>query len=300
MPEVSVIIPTYNSARYIPAAIESILAQTLQDIEVLVIDDGSEDDTNLVVRRYGGPVHYFYQKNHGVAAARNRGIEKSRGRYIAFLDADDTWLPHKLERQLVGLKEHPEVGACYAAHVVVDANLTPLAIQRSQQRVSTLADLLTRGNVVGSLCTVVCQRSLFKEVGGFDPALSQCADWDMWVRLATMTEFLYIDEPLATYRQHGANMSRNVPLLEYDSLRVLEKGFAMPGLSDSLRAQHRAALARNYMVLAGSYFRAHCYRDFARCAARAVALDVRQASYLAAYPVRAATRSRQQPITEAM
>jgi hypothetical protein len=155
-----------------------------------------------------------------------------------------------------------------------------------------LEDLLRRGNIVGTPSTVICERSLFEEVGGFDPALSQCADWDMWVRLAAVTEFLYIDEPLATYRQHDANMSRSASLLESDSLRVLEKGFAMPGLADSLQAGRRAAFARNYMVLAGTYFHARCYRDFARCAARAVAMDFRQAGYLLTFPLRLVSRSR--------
>jgi glycosyltransferase involved in cell wall biosynthesis len=290
MPHVSVIIPTYNSARYLEAAVESALAQTCRDLEILVIDDGSTDETEEVMRRYGALVRYLRQPNRGVAVARNRGIAESRGRYLAFLDADDTWLPRKLERQLAALGQDRDCRACYSAFTVVDSNLRPLAIHRSERRGSALEDLLTRGNVIGSICTVLCERSLFAAAGGFDPALSQCADWDMWVRLAALTEFLYLDEPLANYRQHTTNMSRNVPLLEHDSRRVLEKGFALPHLQEALRAQRRAAFARNDMVLAGSYFHARRYRDFARCAARAVALDMRQLGYLLNYPARAATR----------
>jgi glycosyltransferase involved in cell wall biosynthesis len=284
--QVSVIIPTYNSARYLAEAVDSVLSQTFSDFEVLVIDDGSTDETETVMRRYGPPVRYIQQNNGGVASARNRGIEESRGRYVAFLDADDTWYPHKLQRQLAALDEHADYLACYSAFTIVTSDLAPLGVTRSKRQTSALEDLLLRGNVVGSICTVLCDRLLFKSTGAFDPALSQCADWDMWVRLAALTDFLYIDEPLVTYRQHETNMSRNAPLLERDSLLVLEKGFAMPDLSDSLRMQRRAAFARNYMVLAGTYFHARHYRDFSRCAALAIGMDFRQVARLLAFPVR--------------
>src|SRR5262249_5480611 len=153
-------------------------------------------------------------------------------------------------------------------------------------------DLLLRGNIIGSICTVLCERSLFEAAGGFDPALSQCADWDMWVRLAAHTEFLYLDEPTVTYRQHDSNMSRNAALLERDSLAVLEKGFQTADLADSIKAQQRAAFARNYMVLAGTYFHARRYTDFLRCATRSVLMDERQLAYLAAFPLRVMKRSR--------
>jgi len=300
MPEVSVIIPTYNSASYLIEAVESVFAQTYRDFEVLVIDDGSTDETEQVMRCYGAPARYLRQTNSGVAVARNRGIAESQGRYVAFLDADDTWLPHKLARQMEALRQQPHHRACYSAFTVVDAKLNPIGISRSQRQGTALEDLLTRGNIIGSICTVVGERSLFDLVGGFDPALSQCADWEMWVRLAAQTEFLYVDEPLVTYRQHGTNMSRNAPLLEHDSLQVLGKGFAMPELSESLRTKRQAALARNYMVLAGTYFHARRYRDFLRCAARAVTMDVHQLGYLTGFPLRMASRLKTRNLSEAI
>jgi glycosyltransferase involved in cell wall biosynthesis len=294
MPEVSVIIPAYNSAHYLAAAVDSVLAQTFADLEVLVIDDGSTDETPQVMSRYGPPVRYIRQSNGGVAVARNHGIKESRGNYVAFLDADDTWFPNKLERQLEALRSNPGYQACYSAHLVVSHDLTPVAVHRSGRQGSSLEDLLLRGNVIGSICTVLCDRSLFDLTGGFDPELSQCADWDMWARLAAVTEFLYLDEPLVTYRKHDSSMSRNAALLERDSLRVLEKGFALPDLSESLRSARDAAFARNYTVLAGTYFRARRYRDFARCALRAVSLDFRQAGYFLNYPFRLISRIRSQ------
>jgi len=292
MLEVSVIIPTYNSAQYVTDAVNSVLNQSFGDLEVLVIDDGSTDDTETVMSHYTAPVRYIRQQNGGVAVARNRGISESRGRYVAFLDADDTWLPDKLERQIAALRAHPDDRVCYTAFTLVTSDLSPLGIVRSKRQGRALEDLLLRGNVVGSICTVLCERSLFEKTGGFDPALSQCADWEMWVRLAALTEFHYLDNATVTYRQHGSNMSRNAPLLEQDSLRVLEKGFAMPEVTNSLRAKRRAAFARNDMVLAGTYFHARLYKDFFRCAARSVSMDFRQLAYLAGFPLRILKRAR--------
>src|SRR5690348_13396065 len=108
MPRVSVVIPSYNSAQYVGAAIESVLVQTVPDVEILVVDDGSKDATREVVARYGDRARYLYQENAGVAVARNHGIRESSGEWIGFLDADDTWLPQKLERQLAALAAAPE------------------------------------------------------------------------------------------------------------------------------------------------------------------------------------------------
>src|SRR5262249_16695009 len=174
---VSIIIPPYNSARYLCDAIDSVLAQTFTDFEVLVIDDGSTDETESLMSRYGPPIRYIRQENRGVARARNRGIEESRGGYVAFLDADDTWFPHKLERQIEALKLRGEYRFCYSNFTAVTSDLRPFFVKRIDPRGNALEDLLLRGNVVGSICTVLCDRLLFEAAGGFDPLLSQCADW---------------------------------------------------------------------------------------------------------------------------
>jgi glycosyltransferase involved in cell wall biosynthesis len=291
MPEVSVVIPAYNSARYLEQAVGSVLAQTFQDLEVIVVDDGSTDDTAALIRGLGPPVRYLHQPNSGVSVARNRGVSEASSRYVALLDADDTWLPEKLSRQLEALRDAPASGLCYTAFFAADSDLNPIEVQHQEMPAGALESLLTHGNVVGAGgSTMVCERRLFQQAGGFDPRFSQCADWDMWVRLAALTEFLYLDEPLATYRIHGLSMSTDPRLLEADSVEVLEKGFAMSGVEPALAARRRRALARNYMVLAGTYFQAGDYRDFARCAARSLRLDPRRASYLASFPVRVGKR----------
>jgi glycosyltransferase involved in cell wall biosynthesis len=291
MPVVSVVIPAYNAARFLPDALDSVLAQTFRDLEVLVIDDGSTDATPETLARYRSPVRCIRQSNAGVSTARNRGIAEACGRYVAFLDADDTWMPHRLENQMKALAQHPECGACFSAFTFVREDLTPLAVSRREHGAASLAELLLHGNVVGSGSTVLCLRAVFDAAGAFDPALSQCADWDMWVRLAARTDFLYLDEPLATYRQHATNMSRDAARLERDSLRVLERGFAMPGLPPSVLSRERTAYARNYMVLAGCYFHARRCRDFVRCAALAVAMDPRQVCHLVGFPLRSFARA---------
>jgi len=292
MPEVSVVIPAYNAAPYVGQAVESVLAQTFDDLEVIVVDDGSTDDTADVVGRVGKSARYVHQPNSGVSAARNKGIAESSGRYVAFLDADDTWLPEKLDRQLEALAAGPAYGLCHSAFIVSDVDLRPIEVRNRRPPGTPLESLLLEGNVVGSPSTVICRRDLFDEAGGFDPDLSQCADWDMWVRLASLTPFTRLDEPLVRYRQHETSMSSDPRLLEQDSLRVLEKGFTMPGLDPKIRAQRRRAFAHTYMVLAGTYFRGHRYRDFARCAARSVSLDPRRATYLVGFPLRLARRHR--------
>ncbi len=141
MPAVSVIIPTYNSAHFVVEAVESVLAQTWQDLEIVVIDDGSTDETAAVMTRFGPPVRYIQQRNGGVAVARNKGIRESSGKYIAFLDADDTWLPEKLEKQIELLEKDQDARACYSAYSSVSSDLQPLGICRSIRHGSAIEDL---------------------------------------------------------------------------------------------------------------------------------------------------------------
>lgn len=291
MPLVSVVIPTYNSAHYVTAAVDSVLQQSFTDFEVLVIDDGSTDDTRAVLSRYGAPVRYHVQPNGGVSVARNRGIAESTGRYVAFLDADDTWYPQKLERQLDAMTRSPGFGLCYTGFRFVDDSMRPLRDFHPRQFENALEGMLFEGNIVSSVCTVLVERALFEDVGGFDPELSQCADWDMWVRVARRTQFLALDELLVTYRQHASNMSRSALLLERDSRRVLEKGFSDPTTPEALRTRANHALARNWMVLAGSYYHARSYREFLRCVSQAVWLDPAQVLRILGYPFRRISRA---------
>jgi glycosyltransferase involved in cell wall biosynthesis len=290
-PLVSIVIPTYNSRDYLRSAIDSVLAQTVTDIEVIVVDDGSTDDTPAVTAGYGTAIRAIRQANQGVAMARNNGIAASRGRFLALLDADDTWLPRKLELQVEALRERSGFRGCTTAHYLVDASLEVFGTVRPTSDQVTLAGLLLEGNVMGSVSSMLCERSLLERSGGFDPALSQCADWDMWIRLVRLGPFLTLQEPLVTYRWHGANMSLDPGLLERDSTRVLEKAFDSGELGP-LQAVKRRAFGRNYTTLAGGYFHAGQYREGLRCVMRALALDPGQLGYMTGAPLRMLERVR--------
>jgi glycosyltransferase involved in cell wall biosynthesis len=289
-PEVSVVIPAYNAAAYLAGAVDSVLAQTFGDRELVVVDDGSTDATPQVLEGYGSSVRVVRQANQGVAAARNRGLRESRGRWVAFLDADDQWAPDKLARQVEALRGQPGHGACATRFTVVDEGKGPVEVRGARSGEATLEALLLNGNVVGTPSTVISERTLLEACGGFDPALSQCADWDLWIRVALRTAFVCLEEPLVAYRRHGSNMSRSVPLLEADTLRLLDKAFGMPELPEPLAGRRNEAFAQQYMVLAGSYFRAGMHRDALRCGALALRLDPRQSRRVLAFPWRALGR----------
>lgn len=217
MSKVSVIIPTYNSARYLPEAIESVIGQTYQDFEIIVVDDGSTDNTQEVVENalqgYSNKILYFYQENQGHAITRNVGIRHSVGEYIAFLDADDKWAPNKLERQMTYLDGHPTVGHVHCARIRVDKDGDLLPTPRvSIQFLSgnIFYHLLLRK---AHICTssVVCRKECLNNVGYFDehfPDKIGGEDRDLWLRIAKKYPIGYIDEPLVYYRYFTNSLSK--------------------------------------------------------------------------------------------
>lgn len=148
---VSVVIPAYNAAPYLGDAINSVLDQSYKRIDLIVIDDGSTDETAAIAFGFGERVRCIQQANRGMAGARNRGIAECRGDFVALLDADDTWMPTKLAKQMEALSAAPTFGACYTAFLVTDADLKPIHVQESPRRGTVLEDLLSLGNVVGSV-----------------------------------------------------------------------------------------------------------------------------------------------------
>ena len=205
-PAVSVIIPTYNRAQMLCEALASVRRQTVQDFEVLVVDDGSSDDTAAVAKAFAPQAIYLRQEHGGVAAARNLGIRSARASYIAFLDSDDLWLPHKLERQLAFLREHPSVGLLYARmwsyHVdrPTERQLEPRAVARS------FDELLNGPNTV-TTSTVIVRRECFDIVGLFDPSLPTVEDHELWLRIAHRFPLAFLEEPVAEYRRHGGGFN---------------------------------------------------------------------------------------------
>jgi GT2 family glycosyltransferase len=215
-PLVSVIIPAFNVAAWIGETIQSVLRQSYRPIEVIVVDDGSTDDTALVAGKFGNALTYLRQPNAGVGAARNTGFKASRGDLIAFVDADDLWLPGKLEEQVALLKSKPEFGWVYTDAFIVDH--TAGKVLDRVGRTHSLPD----GDIAGSLLlnnfiacpTPLIRRSLLARVGGFDErrSLTVAADWLMWLRLAVDSPAGCVRTVLASVRSHPASMTGTMDL----------------------------------------------------------------------------------------
>ncbi len=230
MPEVSVVIPTYNREAFLEEAIQSVLNQTFEDFELIVVDDGSTDDTRSLVARFrrDGRVSYVYQDNQGDGAARNTGIRRSSGVYVVFLDSDDLWFPEKLERQVGLLRQDLEFSAAYSAITLQRLNrdrrvVRQRVVRRPEPWQQTLFEDLLYDNVItGSHSSVMVPRKAFDRVGYFDESLNIC-DMDMWRRLALELNFRYIDEPLVCIRKHDSNVSSDSGLMADNSVRYLAK-----------------------------------------------------------------------------
>jgi glycosyltransferase involved in cell wall biosynthesis len=216
VPKVSIIIPTYNRAQFIAEAIQSVLDQTFQDFELLIVDDGSTDNTREIVGSFKDQrIKYIHQENRGVSAARNNGILASSGEYIAFLDSDDLWLPQSLELKVRSLDSHPDAALVCSDLELFDndtgARLGSFwhgSISRfSLKRVSKqpLNQLLTIGCFIGPQATLI-RRRVFSDVGYFDESLRSCGDWDMFVRILKRFLIDIIDIPLTKLRRHGYSM----------------------------------------------------------------------------------------------
>ena len=226
-PTVSVIIPTYNRAHLVGKAIKSVLNQTYQDFEIIVIDDGSTDNTEETVKSFNNfKIRYIcHTNNQGVSVARNTGIRASRGKYIALLDSDDEWLPEKLDKQIKVLKsEFPEAGVVYSNVLYIDESGKNMKKLGNPKKVEghIYEDLLVR-NYVGTSSTLLVKKECFNRVGLFDGLLKAQNDWDMWIRIAKYYRFALIKIPLVKYRFHSNRISNNPELKIITANRILVK-----------------------------------------------------------------------------
>jgi len=217
---ISVIIPCYNQAHFLSEAIESVLAQSYSYLEIIVVDDGSTDDTAQIAAKYPG-VRCIRQENQGLSTARNTGLRESRGEILVFLDADDLLLPHALETGLNYLLAHPECAFVYGHYHYVneDGSIRNEFFQEPVEQNYYLVFL--KGNHIGMHATVMYRRTALEAVGGFDPSLPACEDYDLYLRLARKYPIGRHDKLVAEYRQHGTNMSRNTALMLKTVLDVL-------------------------------------------------------------------------------
>jgi glycosyl transferase family 2 len=234
---VSVVIPTYNRAAYLGEAIESVLNQRYRHLEVIVIDDGSTDDTPAVVARYAGAIRYAWQPNSERGAARNHGLRLARGEFIAFLDSDDLWTPDKLDWDLDLLRRRVDCGVVYSDTLSVDAAKRPQRRIRRRGGEGQVTVFLLHQNFV-SMGAHLVRTQIMREAGGFHEERDLAEDWEAWVRVSTRTSFGYVPRPTTLRRIHPGNSVGDVATVE----RATHRACALMGASTYLNAAQRRHL----------------------------------------------------------
>jgi len=244
---ISVVVPTFNRAHTLPRALDSILCQRLPATEIIVVDDGSQDGTEDLIRRRYSQVCYLRKPNGGVSSARNRGIGAADGDWIAFLDSDDAWLPDKLAAQRVALGEHPNSRLCHTQEIWI----------RHGRWVNQMNKHAKSGGYIFRACLPRCvispsaallHRSLFDELGIFDEALPACEDYDLWLRICAIEPVVFVPVPqIRKYGGHADQLSRRHWGMDRFRIRALEKVIG----SGWLKAGDRTAACAMLILKAG-------------------------------------------------
>ncbi len=250
MPKVDIIIPAYNAARYVALAIESVIAQTFDDWQIVLVDDGSKDNTAETVAPYiqslGPKLRYLRQENRGVSAARNCAIQNSSSEFIAFLDADDIWLPDRLEQSLHRFENRPSLGLTYGLISWIDAegHITGTYAGNSPKHAEGLIAPHIYTRMVELPCvTVTLRRKCLDDVGLFDETMHATEDRDLWLRIAQRYEIGFIPKVIALYRVSPGSATTDPTRMLNSQLHYIRKHYGSPGCG--LRAR-QAALARVY------------------------------------------------------
>lgn len=244
-PTVTIVVNTYNQARFLPDSVASCLAQTTPAAEIIVVDDGStEDDPVIPLREFPG-VKLVRQANRGLSGARNTGLAQATSEFITFLDADDRLTPEALSAGLTALRDHPQAGLAYGAHCAIDGQGQRISGLRFYRPGSDATlDLLAHGNFIGMHATVLYRRAALGGVGGFDESLRACEDYDVYMRLSGVTAFAAHDTLVAEYRKHGEQMSSNHQMMKRLATEVIDRQLARRDDEASRRA---AARGRRYI-----------------------------------------------------
>ncbi len=290
--KVSVVIPTYNSISYLNTAVDSVLSQTFKGIEVLVVDDGSTDNTRKILfEKYGDKIRYLYKENGGVSSARNYGIKKARGKYIAFLDADDYWMPEKIEKQVGLMESNDKIGFCYVSTQRVDENLILINSIPAKEYEDYCEALLLDLNVVsGSCSSAMVRREVTLQTEGFDSQFSTYADWEYWLRLSLTTKFAPIKDELVKYRVVKGSMSSNPSVTEKDALGVLNKFFKQPNLPLKYLKIKDKVISNHFMVLSGEFLHAGRIKQSLKYMLKAISLHPQNLTRPIGLPFRYAKR----------
>lgn len=273
VPLISVIIPAYNQARYVSQSLQSVLNQTYPNFELIVVDDGSTDETPQIIARVQDPrVRVIRQANAGLSAARNTGLRESSAPLVTFLDADDYFLPDKLEVLLRFLEEHPDTGLVAGKARYIDhlSNTLPSPAMPSTRL--DLPELLYENPICVS--SILMRRMWLERVGVFDETLRACEDWDMWLRLlAAGCPMAWVEHEVVAYRIHPGQMTSQSVRMQKAIFSVLDKFFSQPQLSRNLSAQKNRVYAVALVHAAAYAYLANEFESATRDLAEAVRLD---------------------------
>lgn len=227
MKKVSVVIPAYNKADLTVRTIESVLNQTYENIEVIVVDDGSTDDTKNKLQLFGDKIHYIHKQNGGACSARNVGIKKATGEYIALIDCDDIFYPEKIAKSIECLEKNPDCGFVHTGAYLINDDDDIISEFRSSNHPASgwiASRLILKDLICNS--TVIIRKECFKEVGYFDEKIFIPADWDMWLRLSEKYKAAYIDDKLTGYRLTDSYTASNMEIGINETVYLLNKAFS--------------------------------------------------------------------------
>jgi glycosyltransferase involved in cell wall biosynthesis len=247
-PLITVIITCYNIQQYVEAALRSVLNQSYGFVEIIVVDDGSSDNTEAVVRPYlsDGRVSFLRKENGGPSSARNHGIQRAQGEFIAFLDGDDVWEPDKLELQAEALLNNPSAGMVFSDFSTFDSSGSFVTCKNKslfkELEPVQYGFLVSRNNFIYP-STVVVRKKCFEVCGVFDETLRGIEDWELWLRITRHFHILGLHPPLAGIRQHLSNISANVPAMLLTERRAID--MQIPYLS---KLDYRKRVARLYYL----------------------------------------------------
>ncbi|HID45618.1 MAG TPA: glycosyltransferase family 2 protein [Chromatiaceae bacterium] len=273
--KISVVIPNYNYALYIGEALNSVLAQSVQPYEIIVVDDGSTDNSVQIVRSYGDKVRLIEQENQHVSAARNAGIKAAKGNWIALLDSDDLWHPRKLEFQIKASIENPDWS--FVASRPDETDNFPQAFDTDLQPAShaiDIRDFITKSQMSSS--DALIKSSCFDKTGMFDTSLKSAEDRDMWHRLTKLCKGGQVELPLHQYRKHPFQLNRNIELAIETRKMVIRRLFES---NPELKTYKKDAWANHYYENAVAY-RDHVNRPFAALGSVMLSLIMHPGNYL--------------------
>ncbi len=291
-PLVSVVIPAYNAARTLKATVQSVFEQTLQDFEIIIVDDESKDNTLVVTQSIeDSRVKVISQPNGGAAAARNTGIKAAKGKYVALLDADDLWMPHKLERQLAVLTSKKDVTAVQSGVYFVNDDLEILSVRPCFKSKDVLLETLLFQNLPGLMSTLIVERSAFEKIGYLNTKLVILEDWELAIRLSRYCNLQSVEEPLALYRQFPGNRSKNLSIHIEPGYIVLDRLFNDPSLPTHIKKQKKLVYSTFYTMLCGGAFNGGKYGESFKWGAKALVTHSSALSYMASLPLRRLQRN---------